>query len=370
MYKLARPFFMVVETPLHAGSGADLGIVDMPIQRERHTGFPKIEASGLKGCMREAFEGYIEKGKRKEGDKQIIEHYLLDTFQKKIDKMDVDQKVKDWLLLLKGPWPEKKESEKTTIKLIKMDEAISLTFGPEQGDEHAGALGFTDARLLLFPVKSMKGVFAWITCSKVLERFRNDLELAEIKGIPEMPEENTAPKGCQLFITDKKIVLEEYTFEIKNKEDNEEGVCSKFAKWLSENVIPQGNEYHYWQQKIKKDVVVLPDDDFRDFVNLSTEVITRTKIDNVTGTVQSGALFTEEYLPTETILYSLALSTPIFKEKDNEKGIFKRIGAKSEEERVMEFFTAGLPKIIQVGGNATIGKGIVRTSVWSDKNVK
>jgi CRISPR-associated protein Cmr4 len=47
MYKIARPFFMVVETPLHAGSGMGVGIVDMPIQRERHTSFPKLEASGL-----------------------------------------------------------------------------------------------------------------------------------------------------------------------------------------------------------------------------------------------------------------------------------------------------------------------------------
>jgi CRISPR-associated protein Cmr4 len=290
-------------------------------------------------------------------------------FQKKIDKMGLDKKVKDWLFLLKGVWQEKKEGEKTTIKLIKMDEAISLTFGPEQGDEHAGALGFTDARLLLFPVKSMKGVFAWITCPKVLERFRKDLELAEINGIPEMPSENTAPKDCQLFIKDDKIVLEEYCFAIP-KDNNGEVACSKFAGWLSENVIPNETEYNYWQQKIKKDVVVLPDDDFRDFVNLSTEVITRTKIDNETGTVQSGALFTEEYLPTETILYSLALSTPIFKEEDNEKGVFRITEAKSEEELVMEYFTAGLPKIIQVGGNATIGKGIVRTRVWSDKDVQ
>ena len=29
--------------------------MDLPIQRERHTGFPKIEGSGIKGCVREAF---------------------------------------------------------------------------------------------------------------------------------------------------------------------------------------------------------------------------------------------------------------------------------------------------------------------------
>ena len=56
MFKKALPFFIHVITPLHAGTGQELGIVDLPIQRERHTGFPKIEASGLKGSIREVFE--------------------------------------------------------------------------------------------------------------------------------------------------------------------------------------------------------------------------------------------------------------------------------------------------------------------------
>ena len=131
MYKLAKPFFIIVETPLHAGSGQDLGIVDMPIQRERHTGFPKIEGSGLKGCIREAFENNT--GEITIGSK----------------KVDSSNRTK----------------------------ASSLVFGPKEGDAHAGALGFTDARLLLFPVKSMKGVFAWVTCPKVLNRLKLDLEL-------------------------------------------------------------------------------------------------------------------------------------------------------------------------------------------------
>ena len=56
MFKRALPFFIRVITPLHAGTGQELGVVDLPIQRERHTGFPKVEASGLKGSIREVFE--------------------------------------------------------------------------------------------------------------------------------------------------------------------------------------------------------------------------------------------------------------------------------------------------------------------------
>ena len=61
MFKQAKPLFLIVETPLHAGSGNDLGIVDLPIQREKHTDYPKIEASGLKGSIREIFDAQRNK---------------------------------------------------------------------------------------------------------------------------------------------------------------------------------------------------------------------------------------------------------------------------------------------------------------------
>ena len=319
MFKLAKPFFIICETPLHCGSGNDIGIVDLPIQRERHTDFPKIEGSSLKGGIREAFE-------------------------ERHEEIDVGtEKVK-----------------------VSHDDTISLVFGPDNSGDHAGALGFSDARLLLFPVKSMKGVFAWVTCPKILERFKNDLKLSNIDISFDMPKEGTAPMECSLFINDK-VVLEEYTFEIsKNTDAN--GSCTKLADWLSKNLFPSGKEFAYWRDKIMNDIVVLDDDDFRDFANLSTEVITRTKINNDTGTVQSGALFTEEYLPTETILYSLALTTPIFKKEEKDKGVFTKNGKKEEEDLVMEFFTNGLPEVIQLGGNAAIGKGIVRTKVLGVKN--
>jgi len=94
MFKKALPFFIHVITPLHAGTGQELGIVDLPIQRERHTGFPKIEASGLKGSIREVFE---ENNKKvKVGNKEV----------------SINDKI-----------------------------TIDLIFGPEAEVSHAGALG-------------------------------------------------------------------------------------------------------------------------------------------------------------------------------------------------------------------------------------
>ena len=319
MFKQAKPLFLIVETPLHAGSGSDLGIVDLPIQREKHTDYPKIEASGLKGSIREIFDAQAKSGQ------------------------------------------------------VKDDEVI-LAFGPDTGDLHAGALGFTDARLLLFPVKSVKGVFAWVTCPAVLERFKHDLSICQpsIDFVEDIPDANMVPNESSLIVKDegdaKKIVLEEYTFTVTHNDE-----CDVVAKWIADKVLPTNDpSYNYWCDKMKKDIVVLNDDDFRDFVMLSTEVIARTKIDSNTGTVATGALWYEEYLPTDSILYSIALTTPLFVDDAKKKGTCFEIQSPvsdknlKEAEKVMGFLTNDLPSIIQIGGNATIGKGMVRTHVYQN----
>ncbi len=326
MFKSAKPMFLIVETSLHAGSGSDLGIVDLPIQREKHTDYPKIEASGIKGGIREVFS----------------------------TQPNLTQLEHGWNI--------------TSVEDVNYKEAISLTFGPEQGDLYAGALGFTDARLLLFPVKSVAGVFGWITCPAVLERFKQDLQICKKDFQHSITSTNCLPDGSNLIVADNKIVLEEYTFDVEiNRTVNE------LANWLSERVLPTDDEYSYWREKMRTDLVVLSDDDFRDFVTLSTEVIARIKIDPNTGTVDKkiGGLWYEEYLPSDSILYSLALTTPIFQENGADKGIFKLTDQdekkkRDESEKVMKFFEDGLPGVIQLGGNATIGKGIVRTKIYED----
>lgn len=307
MFKKAKPFFIIVETPLHCGSGTEVGFVDLPIQRERHTNFPKIEASTLKGAIRESFEN---------SERQI----------------QVGSKTV-------------KVSDKNTI---------FLSFGPEEGAEHAGALGFAEARLLLFPVKSVKDVFALVSCPYVIQRFIDDMRIYGKNLEFIAPSSETVSEECNLLVKNDKIVLEEYLFTVKKDQS-----VTKLAQWLSDNIFPFSDEYKLWRDKIRKSIVIVSDDAFRDFVTLSTEVITRTKIDNTKGTVQSGALFTEEYLPVNSILYSSAFASPIFLDKDGQKGIFKQNGF-PEEDLVAEYFVKGIPDVIQVGGNATIGKGIVR----------
>jgi CRISPR-associated protein Cmr4 len=336
MFKSAKPLFLIVETPLHAGSGTDLGVVDLPIQREKHTDYPKIESSGLKGSIREIFR----------------------------TQPNLKQLERCWEISGDDIKNEDSKYHKKTIQ---------LAFGPDNGDLHAGSLGFTDARLLLFPVKSVRGVFGWVTCPCVLNRLKHDLGICQ-PGITlsfSLPKENRVPNGCELLIdpnaADKKIVLEEYTFSVKPSAE-----CNKLASWIADNALPSDPVYDYWRDKMKTSLVVLSDDDFRDFVTLSTEVIARIKINQEKGTVQEGALWYEEYLPSDSILYSLALATPIFQENESAKGIFQlteqeKAEGRDESEKVMEFFEDGLPAVIQIGGNATVGKGIVRTRVYEDQ---
>jgi len=324
MFKKAKLFFLLAETPLHPGSGGDsTGIVDLPIQRERYTNFPKIEASSLKGSLREAFS-FANKEIQIKGQKIKVskEEYL---------------------------------------------QYLSLVFGPENSDEsYASAISFLDARILLFPVKSLKGIFAWVTCPMVLERFIEDLKFMEfsqeelvnhgfmMENLSSL--ENTVPEGSNLLINNNVVILEEYTFQVKENPNTK-----KIAEFIAQNIFKE-NEHSFWKEKLKKDLIILSDDDFEQFVTNSTEIITRTKIDDKTGTVKTGALWTEEYLPQETIFYSIAFSSPI---RSENKGLLAGNNNNTDEEaeKVMSFFEGGLPKVIQIGGNQTLGKGIVRIQI-------
>src|SRR5437867_4625380 len=55
------------------------------------------------------------------------------------------------------------------------EELVDIVFGPKNGNEYAGALIAGDARILLFPVRSLNGVFAYVTSYDVLNRFIRDV---------------------------------------------------------------------------------------------------------------------------------------------------------------------------------------------------
>src|SRR5690606_20584602 len=115
--------YLYAETPAHVGTGVGLGAVDMPIQREKHTAYPIIQASGVKGALRDTAE----------------------------------------------------------LDLGRDSQAVKSIFGAASGDEgadFAGAMSPSDARILLFPVRALNGVFVWITSPIVLGRFVEETGLS------------------------------------------------------------------------------------------------------------------------------------------------------------------------------------------------
>ena len=298
MYKNCKPIFFKAVSGIHAGTGTDLGLVDLPIARERHSGLPKIESSGVKGCIRDVFE--------------------------QIDGLPGD--------------------------------FVTVAFGPEDdGDKHAGSIAFTDARLLLFPVRSAKGIFAYATCPYIINRLKEDFALAAVDVSDFVPNGETAQVSSDKLLIPKanKAVLEEYTIEA-TKTPYAAKLAVTIAEWLKlENA-----------QYIKDNLIILSDDDFTDFAKNNTEVITRIKIDNETGTVANGALFTEELLPSETVLYSLVMTSKIFLDREMRKSSPTVEAARADEGGyLLDTISEKMPKFVQIGGDATIGKGLCLVNV-------
>jgi CRISPR type III-B/RAMP module RAMP protein Cmr4 len=295
--------YLYVETPLHAGVGSGLSSVDLPIQRERTTQYPTIQGSGIKGKLRALATDASESGQWSDDDVQII-------------------------------------------------------FGPkDNGADHAGALIAGDARILLFPVRSLNGVFAYTTSIDVLARFQRDLQrggeslpwVASLLATGGIHEALVAPGN--VIAADNTVVLEEFSFDVQEHEQ-----VTKIAIWLAEHALPQTEEYKYWREKVKNSLIILPVNDFRDFVVNATEIITRVRIDPKTKTVQSGALWTEEHLPTDTVLYVPIYATNARKPSEAHQPV-QTGQAILNKARTLDQCQQGY---LQLGGDETVGRGMVR----------
>lgn len=295
MFEARSMLFIYVEAPLHAGAGRGLGAVDLPIQRERITGYPIIQASGLKGRLRAATDP-----KRNNTGLTQEEH---------------------WAIF--GP-----ETEKTP--------------------DYAAALSIGDARILLFPVRSLAGVFAWTTSPDVLARFQREAHIIGLNIDWPLPPElgrDTALVGGDTLIAGESVVLEEFSFK---PDKNHASAIRRIGEWLAKHALPQGGEYRYWRDALPQKLCILHEDAFRDFVLYGTEVQTHIRLDPDTKTVQTGALWTTESLPVDTLLYA-----PLMATKSRAKGT--NLSGKQILKRIEDL---GLTRT-QMGGDETTGQGMV-----------
>jgi len=288
-------------TSVHWGAGASLGTVDLPIQRERHTQWPNGAGSALKGVLRDACREAI----------------LVDNDRKKADN----------------------------------DDRIRRLFGAAKGanreEESAGSLSVTDVRLLAFPVRSLVGVFAWITCPAILDRFRRDLKLA---GVTDLPGEDIeplgqnviVPKNCPLIVADKFVQLDDETLTVAS------GDATSLATSLATICLPSSDDYQAARSRFCKQLVVVSDDVFQHFTKYATEIVARIGLNYDTKTVRTGALFYQELLPAESLMYSVALMN------SSRNGDTSRSGPELLNQ-LHELLQA--TRMLQVGGDETTGKG-------------
>jgi CRISPR-associated protein Cmr4 len=347
MFKQAKLLFLYTETPLHVGSGSSLSTVDLPIQRERHTELPMIQSTGIKGKIRSAFES---NGLQLQLEFDVTLKTLICRC-----RLEHVSLILSFIAVL---------CFYHTL-VLQEKRLLHTIFGPDSNNasDHAGALSPGDGRLLLFPVRSLAGVFAWITCPLVISRFQRDLKLVGQSQNWTIPTPNNTqalvPNDSHLVI-DAAVVLEEFSFESTVNEQ-----VTTLANWLADNALSAGDEYGFWRDKLTKDLVVVSNDVFKDFCKFSTDIVSRTKLNQETKTVDQGALWTEENLPADALLY-----TPLFacdprmdkaeipKLQDQEK----EIDAALILQLIQDYFTNGHQRL-QLGGNETVGRGIVATRI-------
>ncbi|MGB4430386.1 MAG: type III-B CRISPR module RAMP protein Cmr4 [Limnochordia bacterium] len=280
----SRLVFVHALSPLHAGTGQGVGVIDLPIAREKATGLPYLPGSSIKGVLRDACH-----------DKKM----RADVF---------------------GP-----------------DPASDLGF--------AGSASFSDLRLLLLPVRSVIGTFAWVTSPYILYRFLRDVDCIVMTDVPsEVPEASehhrcfVSAQGSSI-VENGKVLLEELDL------DAEASKCvGEMAEWIGKRVFPGESE---WQRMLVQRLCIVSDDVLSFLLDTATEIFSRIRMQEDAKTVAKGGLWYEEALPAETILSGIIVASPV----------------KATPDQVFATIEHLTRKPLQLGGKASVGRGLCRVTV-------
>lgn len=314
MFEQQAAVFLYAVSPVHMGAGQAIGVIDNPIQRERHTGHPCFAGSGIKGAVRHSFEALTA-------------------------------------------------STTNTEKLAEqLKSRLDLIFGPksDSADLHAGAVSFGDAQLLALPVRSLKGGFVYATCPQAIARAQRLLaHLGLMRQWPALPEvkqgtcltSHTAQLGGK---DAERLHLEAFEYTAADKEC---AALQTIAQDLAQNALPAGDSYSFFRDKLATDLVVLSDSDFDYFSQNAMLIEPHVRIEDETGTASDGGLFYTENLPPESLLIAPLLASQTRSGKAEEK--IEAIAVMAHMKAVLH------SKLLQVGGDATTGRGLVAATVMS-----
>jgi CRISPR-associated protein Cmr4 len=294
MFQKQAAVFLYAVSPVHVGAGSAVGVIDNPIQRERHTRHPSFAGSGIKGALRHGFEALG-------GDPNLV----------------------------------------------------NRLFGPpsDHGDLHAGALSFGDAQLVALPVRSLRGGYVYATCPQALARAQRLLTLVGVPtrwAIPSV-EEGRCLITNPALLSEGKLHLEAFEYA---------ALVSKSLPELSQDIaakaIPAGEAYTFFRDKLAQDLVMLSDTDFAYFSEHAMLVEPHVRIDEKTGTASSGGLFYTENLPPESLLLAPLMASA------TRSGQAEKLDAADVMFKLKTLIDG---RLIQIGGDATTGRGLVMATV-------
>ena len=274
--KEKKLIFLHALTPLHVGTGQAVANVDLPIAREKATGFPIVPASAFKGVLRD--------------------HYSNN--------------------------PD-----------------VSPAFGTT---ESAGSWMFTDLRILCLPVRSFYGVFAYVTCPLILSRLQRMVNALNIElGINSVTDvldievshlEVAAHNETQIH-HENRVFLEDIDLSLNpNLADRAHQIAQTIAGW----VFPEGERDMFIER-----FAIVSNETFSFLSETATEIVARVRLEDDVKTVAQGGLWYEETVPAEAIFYGFVVSA-------------------SDSASLSKLQEVSL---IQIGGDATIGRGICRVVI-------
>ncbi len=254
---------MLAETFIHPGVGQANSAIDLPVARERVTDYPFIPGSGVKG----AFKSWAE------------------------EQAGMDKKTE-----------------------------IPVLFGVAEG---AGTLLFSDARLLLLPVRSLNAAYIWLTCPLLIERFARDANRGGASISLNLGAASPVD-GSYLGKAHTPLVLEEREFICGGN------VPMPVVTALSA-LLPTGPK-----ERLAAQLVIVSNTNFNWFAKYALHVAAHNALSD---RKTSDALWYEETLPPDTVMYCLLA--------ERSAGSVCKLRGK----------IAGPNKYCQFGGNETVGQG-------------
>jgi CRISPR-associated protein Cmr4 len=197
---------------------------------------------------------------------------------------------------------------------------------------------FGDARLLWVPMRTMsvkgKDVFTWVSCPTLLR----DCALINRRNFVGFPDYAVGSQSGDYRVADAKIKVELMT----------EAQIQSIAMDDNWSISLGADTKSHWEDNR----IILPDNDFQVLMEHSLWTQVRNRIDEKSGS--AGIFWTDVCIPRDTIFYypwgySVAKNEPII----------------SSDHDVMKEILAGL---IQVGGQANVGRGWVQSWSSNDKS--